>query len=228
MSIPVSSTVLRNNSLFRELPEGTLGRIVRLARRRTMPAGAVLFSQGDPGDSFYGIVSGRVRISATSAEGREIHIVELGAGDTFGEIALLDGGPRTASAVVSEPSSLFVLQRGAFMSLIAEDADLAVQLVERLCQRVRWTSELVEDLSFLDVHAQIAKRIWLLAGSFGIETPHGFELKVAQADLAAFLGLSRQAVNNHLQSWREEGLIDISRGKLFITDMDKLRQVFAD
>jgi CRP-like cAMP-binding protein len=220
------SIMIANNRLFSGLPGPALASIAKLTARRRAARGATLFFQGDAGDVFYGIESGRVRISTMSEEGRELHLVELGPGDTFGEIALLDGGPRTASALVTDAASLFVIERRAFRSLLERDVSLAIKLLERLCERVRWTSELVEDLSFLRVEAQIAKRIWLLARNFGTDSPDGRQLRVAQGDLATFLGLSRQAVNTHLQAWRAEGWLEISRGRLLIRDPGRLEQVF--
>lgn len=220
--------LLQSNALFRGLSDDTLDRIGGLTIRRSFPRGTLLFSQGDAGDSFYGILSGRVRVSALSPAGREIHILELGAGDSFGEIALLDGGPRTASATVSRDASLFLLRRPHFRALLEEDQSLAVHLIEHLCERLRWTSELVEDISFLPVPAQIAKRLWLLLRDFGSDTRGGRQLSVSQAALASFLGISRQAVNGHLQSWRDEGWLEISRGKLLVRNIDRLKQAFSD
>lgn len=219
--------LLRNDDLFRGLSDDVLGRIGELVVRRSVPKGTLLFSQGDTGNSFYGIASGRVRVSALSPDGCEIHILELGSGDTFGEIALLDGGPRTASATVSENASLFLLERRHFRKLLEEENVLALHMIERLCERLRWTSELVEDISFLPVPAQIAKRLWLLSRDFGTDAPDGRTLRISQADLATFLGLSRQAVNGHLQAWRDAGWLKISRGKLLIRDPQRLMQVFS-
>ena len=222
-----SVELLSSSSLFQDLPGDVLARIGKLAVRRALPKGTLLFSQGDTGDSFYGIVSGRVRVSAMSPGGREIHFVELGAGDTFGEIALLDGGPRTASATVAEDASLVLLGRAHFRALLEENHLLVLHLVDRLCERLRWTSELVEDLSFLPVPAQIAKRLWLLLREFGTDTQSGRALSISQADLATFLGLSRQAVNGHLQAGQVDGWLEISRGKLLVRDLGNLEQTFS-
>jgi CRP/FNR family cyclic AMP-dependent transcriptional regulator len=223
-----NKTVLKSNRLFADLPDDVLDRLSSLAIRRTAANGAMLFSQDDTGDLFYGIVSGRIRISAMSADGHEIHFVELTAGDTFGEIALLDGGPRTASAFVTEDAILFVIERSAFLAMLKNQPLLAQGLLERLCERVRWTTEIVEDMSLLSVRAQIAKRIQLLAQSFGTDSEHGRELRIAQRDLAAFLGLSRQAVNTHLQEWHHEGWLDLSRGMLLIKDAERLKRLVDD
>lgn len=226
MTAPTSRAVLASNRLFSSLPGQFLDELSRIARRRDAAAGTLLFAQDEPGDAFYGVISGRIRISSASLEGREMHIVDVGPGDTFGEVALLDGGPRTASATVVDSASLFTISRAAFVALLEEEPKLTVGLLERLCERLRWTSELVEDLSFLDADAQIAKRIWLLAEHFAEDTAAGRELRLPQGDLAAFLGLSRQAVNTHLQRWRAEGWVDLSRGKIVLVEPAKLKAVF--
>lgn len=214
--------ILRNNRLFKGIDEETLQRIAAIMVRRRFVAGTTLFYQGDPGESFYGIEAGRIRISSSSPEGRDIHFRELGAGDTFGEIALLDSGPRTATAEAVQDSTAFAISRASFRELVLRDAELGLRLLERLCERVRWTSELVEDLSFLGIEAQIAKRLRLLIENFGADTPQGRTLSIRQGDLAAFLGLSRQAINTHLQEWRAEGWLDISRGQLLVRDYQRL------
>lgn len=218
-------SILQENRLFGGLSGDVLERIAGLATRRKAPAGRVLFVQGETGDLFFGIESGRVRMSASSPEGREIHFVELGPRDTFGEIALLDGGPRTATATVAAAASLVVIDRASFRALLEREPGLGLRLLERLCERVRWTTELVEDLSLLSVDAQIANRIRLLAENFGVDRQEGRALAITQSDLAAFLGMSRQSINVHLHRWRDEGWLDTSRGQLLIRDLERLRRI---
>lgn len=227
-STTTARAIIENNHLFSGLPAQSLDQIAGIVHRRKHAKGSQLFQQDDPGDAFFGIVSGRVRISASAADGQELHIVELGPGDTFGEIALIDGGPRTATAVAVTDAVLFTIERRRFLSLLHEQPPLTFHLLTRLCQRVRWTSELAEDLSFLDIPAQLAKRIVLLAASFGIRSADGIELSIGQSELAAFLSLSRQAVNTHLQVWRREGWIDIGRGRILVRDIARLESLYRD
>jgi CRP/FNR family cyclic AMP-dependent transcriptional regulator len=220
--------ILENNHLFSGLPTLSLDQIAKIVHLRSFAKGSWLFSQDEPGDAFFGIVSGRVRISVSAADGQELHIIELGPGDTFGEIALIDGGPRTATASVVADATLFTIERPRFLTLLHEQPSMMFHLLSRLCQRVRWTSELAEDLSFLEIPAQIAKRIALLAASFGTQSADGIELTIAQGDLAAFLSLSRQAVNMHLQSWRREGWIEIGRSRILVKDFARLESLYLD
>lgn len=226
LSTSASVSVLRTSKILAGVPDDLLEKLSTLAIRKSYARGSVLFAQDDIGDSFFGIVSGRVRISAMAADGREVHIVDFGPGDTFGEISILDGGPRTASATVVEPSTLFTVSRASFLDLIGSEPDLALRIMERLCERLRETSELVEDFSLLSIEEQIAKRIWLLATSFARNTNGRMELQISQGDLAAFLGLSRQSVNAYLQRLRDEGILDVARGKIQIRDLRLLKAVF--
>jgi len=228
MSKLTSRAILAANRVFSVLSGETLDRVAMLANRRDAPRGTVLFTQDDPGDALYGIISGRVRISSLSPEGRQLHLLDLGSGEMFGEIALLDGGPRTASATVTERAALFRIDRRSFGNLLEQEPHLAVRLLEALCERLRWTSELAEDLSLLSVEGKIAKRLHLLLGQFGTESERGRELAIAQADLAAFLGLSRQAVNMQLQEWRKEGWLELSRNRIIIRAVDRLEDIYAN
>ncbi len=221
-------SIIEHNHLFSGLPAQSLDQIARIVHLRSYPKSSRLFLQDDPGDVFFGIVSGRVRISVSAADGQELYIIELGPGDTFGEIALIDGGPRTATAAVVADAMLFTIERPSFLSLLHEQPPMMFHLLTRLCQRVRWTSELVEDLSFLEIPALIAKRIALLATSFGTRSADGIDLTIAQGDLASFLSLSRQAVNTHLQTWRRQGWIEIGRSRILIKDFAKLESLYRD
>lgn len=110
--------VLESNFLFRGLPAGTLDRIAALGKRRSYKKGAVVFSQGDDGDALCGVVAGRVEISASDGEGAQISLNIMEPGDSFGEIALIDGKSRTASAVAMEASDLLVVDRRHFVELM--------------------------------------------------------------------------------------------------------------
>jgi CRP/FNR family transcriptional regulator, cyclic AMP receptor protein len=218
-------TIIERNSLFRGLKPSILEQVADLASRRTYKSGAVVFLRGDPGDSLYGVVTGRVRISASTPGGKEIFLNIMEPGDAFGEIALLDGEPRTAAATTLSPTELIVIQRDQFLALLQREPKLAVHLIKLLCRRVRWTSEQMEDSSLLTAPARLAKRLLSLASSHGRATPAGAELKLSQEELAQFLGLSRQIVNKHLQTWKRKEWISLARGRVVITNARALRNL---
>lgn len=220
-----AKTIIERNSLFRGLPPRTIEQIAALALRRSYEAEAVVFMRGDPGDSLYGVVTGRVRISASAPGGKEVFLNVMERGDAFGEIALLDGQPRTAAATTLSAAELIVIQRRDFLALVQREPKLAVHLIELLCKRVRWTSEQMEDSSLLSAPARIAKRLLSLADSHGRSTAAGVQLGISQEQLARFLGLSRQIVNKHLQTWKRNSWISLGRGSIVVDNARALRNL---
>src|SRR5580692_9434304 len=121
-----ANTILERNRLFRGLSAPTIQQIASLSVRRPFSEGAIIFSQGDPGDALYGVVTGKVRISASAPSGREMFLNIMEPGDTFGEIALLDGNPRTATASAMAPCELLVIMRDPFLALLQREHGLAI------------------------------------------------------------------------------------------------------
>ena len=215
--------MLQRSPLFRGLSSPALERIAELAVQRSFRDGDIVFSQGDPGDALYAVVTGKIRISAGTADGREIFLNIMEPGDTFGEIALLDGGTRTASATATVPSELVSIRRDHFTGLLAREPGVALELL-RLCgERLRWTSGLVEDAALLDASARLAKRLLSLGELHGQRTSGGITLRISQEDLASFLGVSRQVVNQYLQGWKTQGWVELGRGVVTVRDADAIR-----
>jgi CRP/FNR family transcriptional regulator, cyclic AMP receptor protein len=211
-------TILERNRLFRGLSAATIQQISALAIRRPYEQDAIVFSQGDPGDSLYGVVTGRVRISASTREGKEIFLNIMEPGDTFGEIALLDGNPRTAAATSTESCELMIIPRAQFLALLQREPTLAIHLLQLLCQRIRWTSGQAEDSALLSVPSRLARRLLSLAKLHGRPSAKGIQLVISQEEMGRFLGISRQAVNQYLQEWRAKGWVDVGRGKVTVLD----------
>jgi len=224
---PSAQTILERNRLFRGLPGATIRQIAALSIRRSYSHGAVVFSQGDPGDALYGVITGKIRISASSPVGKEIFLNIMEPGDTFGEIALLDGHPRTATASATAPAELIIIMRNDFLHLVHREPELVSHLLQLLCQRIRWTSGLAEETALLGVPARLARRLLSLGELHGRETPNGVQLTISQEDVARFLGLSRQVVNQYLQSWKASRWVDLGRGKITIVSKTALRNIVA-
>ena len=220
-----AETILERTRLFRGLPSATIGQISALSIRRSYSHGAIVFSQADPGDALYGVVTGKIRISASSSSGREVFLNIMEPGDTFGEIALLDGRCRTATASATAPSELFIITRDHFLELLAREPKLVSHVVQLLCERIRWTSGLAEDSALLGVPARLARRLLGLGKLHGRETPKGIALGISQEEMARFLGLSRQVVNQYLQNWKMQGWLTLGRGKIVIVNEHALHDV---
>jgi CRP-like cAMP-binding protein len=164
------------------------------------------------------VVSGRVCISVSRPGGKEVFLNIMTPGETFGEIALLDGEPRTATATAMVRTELFIIRRDQFLGLLASEPQVAAHVIQLLCRRVRWTAQSTEDSALLTVPARLAKRLLSLAMLQGRQTAAGTKLDISQEELAQFLGLSRQIVNQHLQGWKVKGWIVAGRGTVTIAN----------
>jgi len=212
--------------LFADLPETNLLGLARRLRRRRYARGAVVFLRGDPGDSLYIVTSGAIRIGLTSSEGKEMTLALRGPGEFFGELALLDGEPRSADAVAQEPSELLLLQRGDFLAMVEERPAVAIALLKVLSRRVRQGSQTVEDAAFLDVPARLAIAILRLLEAQGeADTPGAaIHARLTQTELAGMVGTRRESVNRWLRFYEDQGLIRYERGQLTVLRPDGLRK----
>jgi CRP-like cAMP-binding protein len=223
MTTLAGKMMLQRSPLFRGLATPVLERIAALATQRAWRRGEILFRSGDPGDALYGVVTGRIRISTGNADGREIFLNIMEPGDTFGEIALLDGGTRTATATAIEASELVSIRRAPLFELLEREPKSALELL-RLCgERLRWTSGLLEDAALLDAPARLAKRLLSLGELHGEKTAAGNRVRISQEELASFLGVSRQAVNEQLQDWKARGWVALGRGSITVQDTAALK-----
>lgn len=225
MNDETAKAILQRNFLFCDLPEPSLHQLASLANRRTFRKGEVVFLEGDAGDALYGVISGSIRVATSNNDGKQIFLNMMEHGDVFGEISVIDGQPRTATAEAVESTSLIVIQRHDFRKLMEREPVVAIHMLQILCQRLRWTTDIVHEAMLLPAPGRIAKRLLHLVSAHGRQTDAGLELRMSQAGLASFLGVSRQIVNQNLQDWREAGLIDLRRAKMIVLDSAALEQI---
>ena len=210
--------------LFAHASSATLASVAATLRRRRFRRNEVIFHQGDPGDSLHIVAAGAVKIVLPSAEGEEAIIATLREGDFFGELSLLDGAPRSATAAALEPSETLVLPRTAFKQLVTDDAGLRDALHEGLARELRRLTAHVEELHFLDLAGRLAMRLTRLARDAvpGAQTDVGLDWPYTQSDLAAMIGGTRQSVNRLLSELVDDGLLRIEPDKIVITDVNAL------
>jgi CRP/FNR family cyclic AMP-dependent transcriptional regulator len=212
--------------LFAELPSGDLTRLGAGLRRRPYAKGAAIFRQGDAGTTLFLIESGWVKIVVTSPEGQEAVFSLLGPGDFFGDLALLDGKPRSADAVAAEESHLLLLERDAFVGAIEESPRLALGLLAALAGRLRYAVEMREDTSFLDVPGRLARILLRLATV--PDQPAGatmaIPIRLTQAELAALVGATRESINKWLKVYEAQGVIRRGGARLTILRPEELRK----
>lgn len=229
MAIDVKA-ILSQHFLLKHLSDADLGRLAQLATTRSYKTNEVVFLKGDPGTSMMAVLSGRIRICSYSPDGREIVLNVINPGEVFGEIALIDGGERTADALAMDPSQLLVLSRREFLPFLEHSPEVCIRLLEVMCQRLRATSAQVEDFFFLDLRSRLAKRLLQLIEQHGEKTAEGMHIgvRISQHLLASMIGTSREAVNKQLRAWEGAGIIDVKRGSITILKKDKLEQIVED
>ena len=221
-----NATALAKIPLFANLdPEGSRELAAALKSRAFKP-GEVIFHRDDAGQVLYLIREGKVRIYITSPEGQEVALALFGPGDTFGELALLDGQPRSASAIAVDPVETYTLQRNDFINVVLHRPRIAVQVMNVLSRRLRQTDEMIENLLFLNVHGRVAKKLLDLAETHGIKTPEGIriDMRLTQSNLAAMVGASRESVNKVIGYFVDKQYISIERRQITILRLAELRR----
>lgn len=217
-----TSSVFQKSETLGGLNQDNRELLSNVAVKMVVGAGEVLFMQYDPGDAMYFILSGSVEISVVSLSGKKLSLNVMKSGDVFGEIATLDGGERTASATAVEKTQVLRISRQSIVRLIAEHPNLASDLIGMLCNRLRWISKQVEDLALLSVNNRIASRLLVLHQKFSDTEGN---LRMSQHELADFFATSRETINKTLNLWGNDGIIELSRGKIRITNAKRLLEI---
>jgi CRP/FNR family cyclic AMP-dependent transcriptional regulator len=224
---PDKLALLRNHVLFRELPSPVLEHLGTYMKRRAVPRGTVIFAKGDAGTGLMGVLSGSVKISVASTEGRDIILNIIHAGEIFGEMALLDGHPRSADATAISDCELMVLERREFVPFLQSQPEVMLKLLEILCSRVRRTSDQLQDLSFLSLPIRLAKTLLQLAAVAETSVPKG-KMAITQRELSEIVGRSRESTNKQLRHWAKLGWIRLHWGGITLLLPDKLAEVAAE
>jgi CRP-like cAMP-binding protein len=221
---------LAQNGIFGALSERDLQELIAYGVTASFGSRKTIFQKGDAGDSMMVVLTGRVKISNYSAEGKEAVLNFIEPGQVFGEIALLDGRPRTADAAAMEPTELFVMRRRELLPFLRSHPQVAIRLIEILCAKLRHTTEMVEDMVFLNLGPRIARALLRLAEEHGRKRDSSIRLdmKLRQRELGGYVGLSREITNRQLMAWREEGLITVDGGYITILDEAGLRRVSGE
>lgn len=200
--------------LFESLdPEDRAG-LLAVSTVRRLPARKRLFRRGEPGRELFVLLRGRAKVAASTQEGRGAVFDYFEPGDVVGEIALLDGGPRTATVTTVSTCDFLVLARDHFLALLEREPRVAIRLLAACAERLRHTSELVEDVVFLGLPARLAKRLLHLGKEYGVETGAGLRinLKLSQRELGELIGATRESVNRQIGHWEAEHVLRFESG----------------
>src|SRR5438093_10793829 len=214
--------LLRRHPLFGAIAPELLERLSSYATTRAVHRGDAIFAKGDPGNSLYAVCAGTVKISVPSADGKDAVFNLLGEGEIFGEIALLDGRPRTADATAMSDCDLMVIERRDFLSLVRSQPEIALKLLEVLCARLRHTSEQVEDVLFLDLPGRLAKILLQLTAKAELPTRR---VTMTQREIGQMIGMSRESTNKQLRDWEDRDWVRLERGGILVLEPDALAAV---
>jgi CRP-like cAMP-binding protein len=219
---------LRQSSLFRELPEAAMIRLIEIGTEKTHRHGTVIFSRGDSSTSLQLVVDGRVSIREPTPEGRSLTLALLGPGEVFGEVGVIDGEPRSAEAFADVESRLFIVERKQFLAYLEQNPALAIRLMQTLSARLRKTNALVEGMAFNSARARVAQRLLTLAKVESDSKAGSPELKLTGQELADYCALTRESVSKQLARWREQGIVSLARGRIAVIDMAALEAAAID
>ena len=196
-----------------------------IARKRYR-RGDIIMQKEEPGHALFIVERGAVRIYVPSSQGNDLILAVLGPGDFFGDLSLLDGRPRSASASVAMETTLLMLERADFIALLTNRPAAAMAVLEAVAGRLRETDEMASDLAFLDVAGRLSKRLLDLAAAHGVERGGGvlIDLAVTQEDLANMIGVTRESVNRNLSEFQALGLISKHGRRIIVRDAKGLRR----
>jgi CRP/FNR family cyclic AMP-dependent transcriptional regulator len=210
--------------MFEHLAEEELEHLSNLLHARRYPKGEVIFHQGDVGTALFIIRKGQVAIRLSSLDGKEVTLAMLERGDFFGELALLDGEPRSTDAVAREETELLSLQRESFHRYLESSPRVALGLLASMSRLVRRVTQLVHDATFLDARTRLIRVLLELARSQGQPSADGVVItqKLTQVELANLCGLTRESTNKWLRFFVREGLLSYEGGQITLVHPDQL------
>jgi CRP/FNR family cyclic AMP-dependent transcriptional regulator len=222
--------LLRSIPLFEGLSEQELTQVGSLAQVRSYAARTVVVTQGEAALALFVIVRGRLKVASSAPDGRDTVLGIMGEREVFGEVALIDGGARSATCTAVEPCDLLVIERALFLQLLETSPGISIKLLYVLAQRLRRLSQRSEDAAFLDVPSRLARSLLDLATRFGESgRPQSnairLTIKLSQQELGDLVGATRESVNKHLNDWTRQGILELQGGRMVINDLDSVRRL---
>jgi CRP/FNR family transcriptional regulator, cyclic AMP receptor protein len=226
IGLEVACAAMARSPLFHGIEPEELTRIALTMNRHRYRRDEVIFHEGDPGDSLHIVVEGRVKITRESAEGEEAIVVVLQAGDSFGELVMLDGAPRSATATAMEPTETMTMARSTFVELVEGGSPFRTQLLTGIARRLRRLTDQLAEVHFLDLAGRLALQLTRLAEESepGATTNVALSRNLTQSDLASMVGGTRQRVNQIIGDFTDEGLLGHDGGRLVVRDLERLRR----
>jgi CRP/FNR family cyclic AMP-dependent transcriptional regulator len=215
-------SVLRKHPMFCDLDPEALEQLCRYAKHSTLKRGATIFSKGDPGNSLVAVISGTVKISISSADGRSAILNLIGAGEIFGEMSVLDGQPRSADAVANTNCEIFIIDRREFLPFVRGQPALAMKFIELLCTRLRWTSDQVEQVILQNLPGRLASALIRLTEKHKQE-PNGRTIAITQQEISEMVGMTRESINKQLRTWAARNWVRLEHGAIVVLKVEPLQ-----
>jgi CRP/FNR family transcriptional regulator, cyclic AMP receptor protein len=216
---------LKKIPLLADLSSAIMTRLAERVELTEVRRRQVVYLPGDPGHSVYFVNGGRVKISKVTRDGKELTLAYRGPGDIFGELVLIDGGPREEMAEAMDNALLTVIERGEFERLVQSEGMLGFKLARVVAQRRREVENKIENLVFKDVNAKLAELLLRLAGEYGVDDARGtlVALKITHQEMANLIGSTRETVSLTLSHFKRKGLIQTDGRKVILADRDGLK-----
>ncbi len=220
---------IRNVPIFSDLDDTALAKIVRVGVRKRYKKGGMILQEEETGAALFVIISGKVKIVRTNDEGQEVILSILGESDFFGEMSILDGMARSASAVALSKAELFMIHQQDFMKLLREVPAVTIALLREIALRLRKAGAQIKSLSLKDARGRVANVILQLADDIGTIRKGRVEIDELplQQDLANMAGTSRESVSRIIHMFIKKGFVEVVGAKLIINDYEKFRSVFV-
>ena len=214
--------------LFAGLDDTALDVLLTLSRQATVKAREVVCRKGEPGDTLFIVIGGKLKVTTQSEDGRELILAILEDGETFSEMSLLDGQPRSANVTAVQDSQLLIIKRQDFLIYLEQHPKVAIALLVILSTRLREMDSMMGDMRFLDIRSRLAKTLARLALQHGRTAGNGsirIDLKLSQEDLGNLICATRESVNKQLKIWEGEGVLELHQSSFIIHAMPVLQEV---
>lgn len=215
-------SVLRKHPYFADLKPDAFDQLCRYAKHTTLKRGATIASKGDPGTSLFAVISGTVKISVSSPDGRNAILNLIGPGEIFGEVAVLDGQSRTADAIANTNCELFIIDRRDFIPFVRSQPELAMKFIELLCTRLRWTSDQVEQVILQDLPGRLASALLRLTERHK-SVQGGRTIAVTQQEISEMVGMTRESINKQLRAWAARDWVRLEHGAIVVLKPEPLQ-----
>src|SRR6266700_2123764 len=217
-------SVLRKHPIFSDLEPDALDQLCRYAKHITLKRGASICCKGDPGNSLFAVISGTVKISVSSPDGRNAILNLIVPGAIFGDIAVLDGAQRSADATANTNCEIFVIDRREFIPFVKSQPALSMKFIELLCARLRRTSEQVEQIILQNLPGRLASALIGLTEKRKLE-PANHTIAITQQEISEMVGMTRESINKQLRAWAARSWVRLEHGAIVVLDIGSLREL---